>query len=103
MEDDDEPRRLHLSNAEYRYAQVAGDLERRIRAGEFPYDSRLPRREDLASEYGVGEMTVRRALRELAERGMVRPMPSVGTVVIWGIPRTLHTGTFNRLSQAESS
>lgn len=83
MEEDDEPRRLRLSNAEYRYVQVADDLERRIVAGEFPYDSRLPRREDLAAEYGVGEMTVRRSLRELAERDMVRPMPSVGTVVIW--------------------
>ena len=83
MEDDDEPRRLNLSNREYRYRQVAADLERRIRAGEFPFDSRLPRRHDLAAEYGVGEMTVRHALRELAQRGLVRPMPAVGTVVIW--------------------
>ena len=83
MEDDDPPRRLRLTNAEYRYAQVADDLQRRIRAGEFPFDSRLPRREDLAADYGVGEMTVRRALKELAGRGLVRPMPSVGTVVIW--------------------
>lgn len=81
--EDDEPRRLNLSNREYRYRQVADDLERRVRTGEFPYDSRLPRREDLAAEYGVGEMTVRRALRELAGRGLVRPMPAVGTVVIW--------------------
>lgn len=83
-EEDDEPRRrLHLTNSEYRYVQVANDLERRIRSGEFPYDARLPVREDLRVEYGVGEMTVRRALGVLAERGLVRPMPSVGTVVIW--------------------
>lgn len=82
-EDDDEPRRLNLTNREFRYVQVADDLEARIRAGEFPYDSRLPPREQLRVEYGVGEMTVRRALRELAGRGLVRPMPSVGTVVIW--------------------
>jgi DNA-binding GntR family transcriptional regulator len=84
MEDEgDEPRRIPLRNSEFRYVQVAADLERRIREGEFPFDARLPRREDLAAEYGVGEMTVRRSLRELAERDMVRPMPSVGTVVIW--------------------
>lgn len=82
MEDDDEAR-IPLRNSEFRYVQVADDLERRIRAGEFPYDARLPRREDLADEYGVGVMTVRRALRELAERGVVRPLPAVGTVVIW--------------------
>jgi GntR family transcriptional regulator len=82
-EDDREPPRIRLTNAEFRYVQVADDLEARIRAGEFPFDSLLPRREDVAAEYGVGEMTVRHALRELAARGMVRPMPSVGTVVIW--------------------
>jgi len=83
MEEDDEPQRLHLTNSEYRYVQVADDLERRIRAGEFPYDSRLPSRDRLAVDYHVGEMTVRRAVRELAGRGLVRPMPAVGTVVIW--------------------
>lgn len=82
-EEEDQPCRLHLSNSEYRYVQVANDLERRIKAGEFPYDSRLPVREDLRVEYGVGEMTVRRALGVLADRGLVRPMPAVGTVVIW--------------------
>ena len=83
MEDDEEPRRIPLRNSEFRYLQVADDLEKRIRDGEFPHDARLPRREDLAVEYGVGEMTVRHALRVLAGRGLVRPMPSVGTVVIW--------------------
>ena len=82
--DDDRPQaRMPLRNSEYRYVQVADDLEARIRAGEFPNDSRLPARDVLAAEYAVGEMTVRRALRELAARRMVRPMPSVGTVVIW--------------------
>lgn len=81
-DDDGEPR-VPLRRGEYRYVQVADDLERRIRAGEFPFDSQLPRRGDLAAEYGVGEMTVRRALGVLAGRGMVRPMPAVGTVVIW--------------------
>jgi DNA-binding GntR family transcriptional regulator len=81
--EDDEPGRFPLRNSEFRYLQVADDLERRIREGEFPHDATLPRRDLIASYYGVGEMTVRRALRELADRRLVRPMPSVGTVVIW--------------------
>lgn len=85
MDDETEPGRIPLRNSEYRYVQVAADIEQRIREGEFPFDSRLPWREDLAAQYGVGEMTVRRALRTLAERGLVRPMPSVGTVVIWPV------------------
>lgn len=84
MYEDDEPcGRIPLRRGEWRYLQVADDLDRRIRGGEFPFDSALPRRGDLAAEYGVGEMTVRRALGVLAERGLVRPMPSVGTIVIW--------------------
>jgi|GEM_PF-479847 len=90
MEDEDDSPRFPLRNSEYRYVQVADDLERRIRAGEFPYDSQLPRREDLAAGYGVGEMTVRRAVRVLAERGMVRPMPAIGTVVIWQCTDSAH-------------
>lgn len=81
--EEDEPGRIPLRNSEYRYVQVADDLEARIRAGEWPYDSTLPRRDDLAAEYGVGVMTVRAALRVLAGRGLVRPMPAVGTVVVW--------------------
>lgn len=88
METDDETPRRHLSNSEYRYVQVANDIEARIRAGEFPYDSRLPTREALRIEYGVGEMTVRHAVSVLADRGMVRPMPSIGTVVIWPVHGT---------------
>lgn len=82
-EDDGEPPRIPLRNSEYRYLQVADDIEARIRSGEFPSDSALPRRADLAAEYGVGEMTVRHAVRVLAGRGLVRPMAAVGTVVIW--------------------
>lgn len=83
MDDDEPPRRMPLRRGEWRYLQVADDIERRIRAGEFPFDSALPRRADLAAEYGVGEMTVRRGLGVLRDRGLVRPMASVGTVVIW--------------------
>lgn len=83
MADDDNEGRIPLRRGEYRYVQVADDLERRIRAGEFPDDSVLPRREDLASEYGVGEMTVRKSLGVLVGRGLLRAMPSVGHVVIW--------------------
>ena len=84
MEEDDEPPgRIPLRRGEWRYLQVADDLERRVRSGEVPYDSILPHRDLLAAEYGVGVMTVRKSLGVLAGRGLVRPMPSVGTVVIW--------------------
>jgi GntR family transcriptional regulator len=79
-EDEGTPR---VSRMEYAFAQVADDVQRRIVAGEWSYGDQLPVREDLAAEYGVGEMTVRRAMRELRDRGYVRPLPSKGTFVVW--------------------
>lgn len=81
MDTDDEPPRP--AQVEYAYMIVANDIAARIERGELRYGDRLPVREDLAARYGVGEMTVRRAMRELADRGMVRPMSSRGTFVIW--------------------
>lgn len=68
---------------EYVYAQIAGDLERRIRAGEWAHGDRLPAREQLAGEYGAAVMSVRRAQRELAERGLIRVVVGKGAYVTW--------------------
>lgn len=66
---------------EYVYAQIAADLERRIRAGEWAHGDRLPPREQLAGEYGCAVMTVRRAERELSERGLIRMVRGKGAYV----------------------
>jgi GntR family transcriptional regulator len=63
------------------YVTIADRLERRIRAGEFGDTGRLPGETDLAEWYGVARMTIRRAHRELVERGLVRVVPGKGTFV----------------------
>jgi len=68
---------------EYVYAQIAADLERRIRAGEWGHGDRLPAREQLAAEYGAAVMSVRRAQRELAGRGVIRVVVGKGAYVTW--------------------
>ena len=68
--------------AEYVYVQLADDLAARIGRGEFPVGARLPSETDLASEYGVAKMTVRRALEVLRERGLVRTLHGRGSVVV---------------------
>ena len=65
----------------YVYAQVADDVERRIRAGEWAPGERLPGRERMAARYGVADRTVRRAMEELEERGVVEVVPDKGTFV----------------------
>ena len=61
--------------------QVADDIERRIRAGEYTHGARLPGRDDLAAGYGVAVMTIRRAQTELESRGLVRVVTGKGTYV----------------------
>jgi len=71
MTTDDVPSRSLPGGIGYVYEQLTDDLQARIRAGEFPPGSRLPGRTRLAAEYGVAEMTVRRAVEELEARGLV--------------------------------
>jgi GntR family transcriptional regulator len=65
--------------AEYMYRQIARHLEARIRAGEFAPGQRLPRERDLATEYGAGFHTVRKALEVLREQGIATTLHGKGT------------------------
>ena len=72
---------------DYVYKIVAATLEERILDGTYPFRSRLPSREELAEEFGVAVMTVRRAIATLADEDreggpLVRILPGSGTYVI---------------------
>ncbi|WP_199435482.1 winged helix-turn-helix domain-containing protein [Qaidamihabitans albus] len=62
---------------EYVWQQVFDHLVQRIEAGQF--ERRLPNREVLAAEYGVSLHSVARAVRALAERGLVVTLRGKGT------------------------
>jgi GntR family transcriptional regulator, transcriptional repressor for pyruvate dehydrogenase complex len=53
-------------------ALVAGELRRRILAGELADGAQLPKQEQLLSEHGVSAPTLREALRILESEGLVR-------------------------------
>lgn len=53
------------------HAVVAEALRQRIALGGFEPGDRLPTERELAATFGVGRNTVRQALRELAEEGLV--------------------------------
>jgi GntR family transcriptional regulator len=63
------------------YHQLHTDLLNRIRSGELKPRGRLASEEDLAASYGVSKITVRHALRELAQAGYVRREQGRGTFV----------------------
>ena len=61
------------------WAQVLGDLRRRLAAGEF--QERFPGDEELTAHYGVSRHTVREALRRLAAEGVIERGRGRGTFV----------------------
>lgn len=63
------------------YVALADHIAARIASGELRPGARLPAERDLAAEYGVAYMTVRRAAGELRERGLIVTIHGRGTYV----------------------
>ncbi len=67
---------------DYFYSRIISDLNRKIGNGEYPCGTYLPYEKQLASQYGVSVSTVRKALGELEQRGLVKTLNAKGTIVI---------------------
>ncbi|MCZ2526991.1 GntR family transcriptional regulator [Streptomyces sp. HB2AG] len=65
----------------YVYLQVARHIAEQIRTGRLPAGARLPAERDLGEQYGVAVNTIRRAVRELRDQGLVITVPIKGTFV----------------------
>ncbi len=63
------------------WPQVAAAIERDIASGALAPGSRLPTEDELASQYGVARNTVRRAVEDLRDRGLVETFHGRGTYV----------------------
>jgi DNA-binding GntR family transcriptional regulator len=63
------------------YEQVADYVEAQITSGDLKPGQKFPDMRDLAEEWGVAYQTVRRAMRELRERGLVVSRVGKGTFV----------------------
>lgn len=61
------------------WAQLEGELRRRLEAGEF--DDRFPTDLEMTEAYGVSRHTVREAVRQLNKTGLLRRERGRGTVV----------------------
>lgn len=64
------------------YAQIANQMEVRIRSGELGAGQQLENELDMSRRLGVSRPTLRRAFAELVARGLVTRRPSIGTVVL---------------------
>ncbi len=63
------------------YREVKADILRQITRGELSPGSAMPNEVDLAASYGCSRATVNRAMRELAEDGIIERRRKAGTRV----------------------
>jgi GntR family transcriptional regulator len=78
---DDRSGRINHGSAVVVSVQVAADIEADIDAGKLAPDTRLPSEAELAAQYGVARVTVRRALELLRDRGKVVTVHGRGSFV----------------------
>ena len=64
-----------------RYHAIAGSLRERIAAGEFATSRLLPSEAELSADFGASRVTVRRALEQLREEGLVDSRQGLGWFV----------------------
>ncbi|MHB8464729.1 MAG: GntR family transcriptional regulator [Acidimicrobiales bacterium] len=65
---------------------VADDLLRLITDGTYAVGARLPTESELCESYGLSRGTVRQALGQLRQLGMIERRPSTGTIVVSAEP-----------------
>lgn len=76
------PRKNHLAASGITlWRCIADDFEQMILIGRYANHERLPAETDIAGRYGVNRHTVRRAMAELAARGLVYAERGSGTYV----------------------
>ncbi|WP_081159148.1 histidine utilization repressor [Ensifer aridi] len=64
-----------------RYEAVKHFIRSRIDSGEWPAHHRIPSENEIVTDFGVSRMTANRALRELANEGMITRVQGVGSFV----------------------
>ena len=80
MASDDKTERTEVSAVPL-YQQVMDDLKGEIARGVYASGSRIPSEMELAKSYGVGRVTVRRAIEELSRAGYLNRQQGRGTFV----------------------
>jgi len=63
------------------WEQVAADIEADITSGRLAPHAKMPTELELAEQYGVARVTVRRAVQDLAARGLLLVVHGRGTFV----------------------
>ncbi|MEO5832430.1 MAG: GntR family transcriptional regulator [Nakamurella sp.] len=83
------------------YFQVAQELEKAITTGQLGPGAKLPNEISLAGQFGLSRPTMRRAIQELVDKGLLVRKRGVGTQVVHGeVSRPVElTSLFDDLSR----
>ena len=85
------------------YAQVEEQLRRDIENGVYSKNGRIPTEAELAKQYNVSRITVRRAVEDLVGQGLVEKKQGKGTfVTAHKFSRRLDTGPMGFTEMCES-
>jgi GntR family transcriptional regulator len=63
------------------YREIADDIERRIRVGEFPPGTAIPSYRELSRQYAKSVTMVQRSVAMVIDRGLCVGRPGVGVFV----------------------
>ncbi|WP_420632256.1 GntR family transcriptional regulator [Candidatus Leptofilum sp.] len=74
-----------------RYIQARETLSARIKAGELQPGNKLPSEDQLAAQFGVSRMTIRKSLDDLIAMGLIYRRHGVGTFVSQSTVQRDHT------------
>ena len=80
MDEQDAPK-IPTDGPGLRYMAVADHITGLVESGKLRTGARLSSERELADQYGVSYMTVRRAMKELRERGIVISVHGKGTFI----------------------
>ncbi len=64
------------------YTQVENILTERVRSGEYSREQRLPSESEIARQFGVSTITVKKAIANMVEHGLLRRQQGKGTFVL---------------------
>ncbi|HUA29554.1 MAG TPA: GntR family transcriptional regulator [Streptosporangiaceae bacterium] len=78
---EDRSGRIDHAKPEHIWAQVAADIRADITTGRLASGAKLPGEIELAAQYGVARLTVRRAIRELVAEDRLVILRGRGTYV----------------------
>lgn len=68
------------------HAEIADDLEARIRAGEYPPGTFIPSYSQVAQLYSVSESTADKVVGKLRDRKLIERWPGRGNAVVHPLP-----------------